>query len=171
MKQRDTLIKEIIDCFKRGNKLILCGNGGSAAEADHMAAELVGKFQHDYRPALPALALASSGAIITSLGNDRGYKQIFARQIEAYGKKGDMLLIFTTSDADEGHSENLFHALLTARQKGIYTAGLISKRRTKRLSMLIDYPVECVGKTTREIQENQIKVVHDVCEKVEEAFC
>lgn len=163
-------MKEIIDVFKSGGKLLLAGNGGSAAEADHMAAELVGQFSNPNRPALPALALSCSGAILTSLGNDRGYDQVFARQVEAYGKIEDMLFIFTTSDATDKHSTNLLEALKTAKKIGMWTAGLVSKERTKKLLKYLDFPILAEGHTTAEIQENQIKMMHNICRDVEKAY-
>ena len=163
-------MQEIIDTFKSGNKILICGNGGSAAEADHMAGELVGTFENPNRRALPAIALSSNGAILTSLGNDRGFDQVFARQVEAYGKKGDMLFIFTTSDADKEHSTNLLEALKMARKIGLQTSGLVSKERTHELLKYLDYPLLVDGKHTAEIQENQIKILHSICRDVERAF-
>ena len=164
-------MKEIIEIFKNGGKLLLCGNGGSAAEADHMAAELVGQFENPNRRALPAIALASSGAILTSLANDRGYDQVFARQVEAYGNIGDMLFIFTTSDADKNHTTNILEALKIAkRMNGITTAGLVSEHRTKKLLKYLDYPISVPGHDTAEIQENQIRIMHNICRDVEKEF-
>lgn len=165
-----TFMKEIIDTFKRGNKLLICGNGGSAAEADHMAAELVGQFNNPNRRALPALALSCSGAILTSLGNDRGYSQVFARQVEAFGVEGDMLFIFTTSDINKSHTANIFQALKTAKKLGLKTSGLVSKLRTKKLLKYLDYPILVDGRTIPRIQEKQIKVMHNICDKIERAF-
>ena len=164
------LPKIIIEAFKKQHFLFLCGNGGSAAEADHMAAELVGQFSSYKRQALPAIALSCSGAILTSLGNDRGYNQVFSRQIEAYGREGDILLVFTTSDAKEGHTQNLMEALITARRLGIKTAGLVSKKKTKLLLKFIDYPILVEGEETSQIQEKQIKVLHRICDKIDKAF-
>lgn len=160
----------IAEAFKRGNKLLICGNGGSAAEADHFAAELVGAFNNPNRRALPALALSSNGAIITSLGNDRGYRQVFARQVEAFGKRGDLLMVITTSDATNGHTSNLLEALKTARMICLDTVGLVSKTRTKRLLKYLDYPIIVSGKDTPTIQERQIKVIHKLCDIIEKEF-
>ena len=169
-EQTGRLARAIIHTFENEGKLLICGNGGSAAEADHMAAELVGKFIKDESPALPALALSCSGAILTSLGNDRGYEDVFSRQVEAFGKRGDILMVITTSDAFEGHSVNLQRALEQAREQEMLTAGLISRERTRNILELIDLPVMCEGKNTPTIQERQIEVVHNICAMVEEAL-
>ena len=164
-------MKEIIDIFKNNGLLMICGNGGSAAEADHMAAELVGMFVNPNRKALPALALSCSGATLTSLANDRGYDQVFSRQVEAFGTPlKDMLFIFTTSDADKKHSTNLLEALKTARKIGLKTAGLVSKERTHKLLEYLDYPILAEGHNTADIQENQIRLMHNICRDVEKVF-
>lgn len=142
------IAKIIIDAFKRGNKLMICGNGGSAAQAQHMAAELVGKYKHDRR-ALPAIALTTDTSVITAIGNDIGFEEIFARQIEALGRTGDVVLTLSTS----GTSQNIIYALGCAQEKGL---------------TMIDLPRK--GKDTPIIQENQLKDIHKICEIVEEAF-
>lgn len=142
------IAKVIIDAFRRGNKLMICGNGGSAAQAQHMAAELVGKYKHERR-ALPAIALTTDTSILTAVGNDIGFEEVFSRQIEAYGKPGDIVLTLSTS----GASENLVFAIGSAHEMGL---------------RIIDLPRK--GKDTPAIQENQLSAIHRICELVEEAF-
>jgi len=142
------IAKIIIDAFKRGNKLLACGNGGSAAQASHLVAELVGKYKH-HREALPAIALTTDTSIITATGNDYGFEWIFQRQVEALGKPNDVLLTISTS----GKSQNIVEA-----------TGLAKATQMK----VIDLPRK--GKDTPEIQENHLKQIHKICELVEEAF-
>jgi D-sedoheptulose 7-phosphate isomerase len=140
--------KIIIRAFRRGNKLLICGNGGSAAEAQHMAGELVGKFLH-VRKALPAIALTTDTSIITSIGNDATFDTIFSRQVEALGVPGDVLFCLSTS----GKSSNVLLAKKTAEEIGLEVIDLERK-----------------GKDTPNIQENQLKAIHKICKIVEEAF-
>ena len=152
--------KLIIECFKRGNKLLIIGNGGSAAMAQHMAAEFICKFKKDRDP-LPAISLTTDTSNLTSIANDYGYKYIFSRQIEALGKSGDILLIFTTSKhlfvaknpAIYEHSENIAYAIETAKKLDIIP--IFAGR---------------LGESTSEIQEYQLHWLHEVCREVENAF-
>ena len=138
----------IIKCFDYGNKLLICGNGGSAGEAQHMAGELISKL-YVWRKALPAIALTTDTSIITAIGNDLGFDNVFARQVEALGKKGDVLLVLSTS----GKSVNCLNAMDIAFEKGLE---------------VIDFPRE--GKDTPEIQENQLKLIHKVCNFIEQHY-
>lgn len=140
----------LIDAFKKGNKVLVCGNGGSAAESQHLAAELMCKFEHDRKP-LPAIALTTDTSFLTAYPNDYkdGFENLFARQIEALGKPGDVLIALSTS----GKSKNCINAL--------------SKARELRM-IAIDFPR--MGQTTAEIQEYQLYLIHDVCRVVEKAF-
>lgn len=108
--------------LRAGGKILLCGNGGSGCEAQHLAAELVGHYKTD-RAALPAIALSADGALLTCLGNDFAFEDIFARQVEAFGQSGDVLLVFTTS----GNSRNVLRALETARRRGVKTIALLGR--------------------------------------------
>lgn len=162
--------KAIVHCFNNGGKLLICGNGGSAAEADHMAAELVGTFELKNRKALPAYPLSTNGAIISSLANDQGFKYVFSRQVEAYGNVDDLLMIITTSDARGSHSDNLLQAAKSAKKAGMKVIGLVSSKKTKRLLKHIDYPVLAEGESTAEIQENQIAIVHRISCIIESYF-
>src|SRR3990167_7729384 len=105
----DRFSKDIIDCFERGNKILICGNGGSAAEAQHFSSELVGHFEIK-RKALPAIALTTDSSTLTAIGNDDGYENVFSRQVEALGNKGDILFILSTS----GKSQNCLKAEVIA---------------------------------------------------------
>ena len=139
---------QIIEAFKQGNKLMICGNGGSAAMAQHMAAEFICKFEHVRAP-LPAMALSVDTSCLTAVANDFSYEDVFARQVEALGKPGDVLLVFSTS----GKSKNALKAADTAKSKGI---------------SVIDFPRK--GPSTAKIQEYQFVLMHDVCREVEKAF-
>ena len=138
----------IVETIKNGNKIMVCGNGGSAAETQHFVAEMVGKFKH-YRRALPFISLTTDTSILTSIGNDFGFKYVFSRQIEALGNEGDILLVLSTS----GTSQNCMEAIQVAHKMGIH---VIELKRT--------------GTTTSEIQENQLQMIHQICEEVEKAF-
>lgn len=112
----------LMDCLQQGGKVLTCGNGGSAADALHLAEELVGRFERDRRP-WPALSLAADPTALTCIGNDFGFEFLFSRQIEAHGKPGDILVVFSTS----GNSPNLVRALETARQSGLGSIALLGK--------------------------------------------
>ena len=112
----------LLDCLRQGNKILTCGNGGSAADALHLAEELVGRFERDRR-AWPAISLAADPTALTCIGNDFGFEFVFSRQIEALGKPGDLLVVFSTS----GNSLNLVRALEAARQSGLRSIALLGK--------------------------------------------
>lgn len=160
----DTLIalaETISRAFLNGRKLMLCGNGGSAADAQHIAAEFVNRFQRQRAP-LPALALTTDTSIITSVANDEGYAHVFSKQITALGKKGDILIAISTS----GKSENILSAIHTAREAGIYTVGLTGGDGGKMLP-LVDLALIVESLSTPRIQEVHILAGHLVCELVE----
>lgn len=139
---------KIIKCFKSGHKLLIIGNGGSAAEAQHMAGELVGKFRYT-RKALPAIALTTDTSILTSILNDLGADMVFSRQVEALGQPGDILLTLSTS----GRSFNVLEAARTAEEMGLQVINLSME-----------------GKDTPDIQERQLKLIHKISGLVEKAF-
>ena len=143
----DRLSRDIIDCFQRGNKILICGNGGSATMSSHFAGELVSKFEKGGK-ALPALSLTDSTAVITAIGNDCGFENIFSRQIEAFGKKGDILFILSTS----GQSENCLRAELEAYGRGI---------------IVRQFPIKDKNQTTAYVQEKHLKIIHQICRIVE----
>ena len=151
----------ISKAFTNERKLLLCGNGGSAADAQHLAAEFVNRFLSERHP-LPALALTTDTSIITSIANDYSYEEIFSKQIQALGVEGDILLAISTS----GKSKNILSALRTAKEKGLYTIGLIGRDGGKMLQ-LVDLPILVESNETPRIQEVHILAGHLICELVE----
>lgn len=155
------LAEHISEAFKNGRKLMICGNGGSAADAQHLAAEFVNRFQLE-RPPLPALALTTDTSIITSIANDYRYEEVFSKQIEALGVKGDILLGLSTS----GKSENILSAIRTARERGLYTVGFTGGDGGGLLK-LVDLALVVENNQTPRIQEAHIMAGHLLCELVE----
>jgi D-sedoheptulose 7-phosphate isomerase len=151
----------VSDAFRNSKKLMLCGNGGSAADAQHIAAEFVNRFQIERSP-LPALALTTDTSIITSVANDNSFDDVFSRQIEALGAEGDVLLAISTS----GSSRNILSALDIAKDRGIYTIGLMGAGGGEMLS-LVDLALVVESNQTPRIQEAHILAGHIICELVE----
>ncbi len=151
------------DCFLQGGKLLICGNGGSAADAQHFASELVGRFKQEERPALPAIALCADGSVLTAWSNDMGFDRSFARQVEALGRPGDVLVGISTS----GRSRNLVEAFETARRSGLKCIGLLG-RDGGDLRPLSDICAIVPSSDTQHIQEVHIALVHMICELVEQ---
>lgn len=154
----------LIDCYEAGNKLLVAGNGGSAADAQHIAAEFVSRFNFD-RPGLPALALTTDTSILTAVGNDYGYEQLFRRQVEANGLGGDVFLGISTS----GNSPNILEALEAARLKGITTFGFTGQSGG-RMRELCDHCLCVPSDDTPRIQEVHILIGHTLCAMVELAL-
>jgi D-sedoheptulose 7-phosphate isomerase len=150
--------------LRAGGKLLLCGNGGSAADAQHWAAELVSRFNHD-RPGLAAIALTTDGAILTGIGNDYGNARIFARQVEALGTAGDMLLALSTS----GRSPNVLEALRAARARGMGTIGFTGQAG-EAMAGLCDICIRVPSASTPRIQEGHAVLGHALCAAVEAAL-
>ncbi len=152
---------EIIGALRAGNKILLCGNGGSASDAQHIAAEFVGRFVME-RISLPAIALTADTASLTAIGNDFGFDRIFSRQVEGLGKRGDILIVLSTS----GRSPNILEAISQAKQQGIRVIGFTGKDG----GIMKDAADICFiaksNKTTH-IQEMHITALHAVCEVVE----
>lgn len=154
--------KLIAECFRRGNKLLLCGNGGSAADAQHVAAEFVNRLSKDFeRPGLPAIALTTDTSFITSYANDFGYEGVFERQVEALGRPNDVLIGISTS----GNSVNIIRAVAAARNGGILTVGLLGEGG--EMSSLVDHPVVIPSRDTQFIQEALLTIEHVICVLVE----
>jgi D-sedoheptulose 7-phosphate isomerase len=151
----------LVDAFKQGKKVLLFGNGGSAADAQHLAAELVGRFRFD-RPALAALALSVNSSCVTAIGNDHGFDQIFSRQLEALGRPGDVAIGISTS----GNSLNVQNALSTAKKLGLLTIALTG-RRGGNLKDLADHCICVPSNETARIQECHILIGHIISELVE----
>ena len=154
----------LIDRYEAGHKLLIAGNGGSAADAQHIAAEFVSRFNFD-RPGLPALALTTNTSILTAVGNDYGYDQLFRRQIEANGVAGDVFLGISTS----GNSPNILQALEGARLKGITTIGLTGQHGGS-MRELCDHCLCVPSGDTPRIQEAHILIGHTICGMVELAL-
>ena len=153
----------IIESFKNNNKLLICGNGGSAADAQHICAEFVSKFLKVRKP-LPAISLTTNTSNLTSIGNDFSYELIFSKQIEAIGNRGDVLLAITTS----GNSRNILNAIRSADKKKMRVIILTSKKARKfnKKYLAIRSPAKRVDR----IQEHHIFISHNICEIVEQSF-
>lgn len=152
----------IARCFQQGHKLLLCGNGGSAADAQHVAGEFVNRFRYDHA-ALPAIALTTDTSILTSIGNDSNFESVFSRQVEALGKPGDVLVGISTS----GGSPNVLRALEAARRGGLLTVGFTGEKGRETLGALCDLCLVVPSADTPRIQESQIFVWHVICGAVE----
>jgi len=155
------LAEHISKAFKNDRKLLICGNGGSAADAQHLSAEFVNRFQLE-RPPLPALALTTDTSIITSVANDYSYDEVFSKQIKALGVEGDILLAISTS----GRSENVLSAIRTAKKKGLYTVGFIGGDGGE-MRKLVDLALVVESDRTPRVQETHILAGHIICELVE----
>ena len=153
-----------IQSLRNDGKILLCGNGGSAADAQHLAAELSGRFQLD-RPALFAEALNVNSSSLTAISNDYGFDQVFSRQVEAMGKKGDTLIAISTS----GESENILRAVTSAKTIGMVTVCLTG-RVTNTLAELCDIRLNVPADSTARIQEVHIMLGHLICEQVEQTL-
>ncbi len=156
--------QECIEALRRGNRILFAGNGGSAADAQHLAAELVSRFAFD-RPGLAGIALTTDTSILTAVGNDYGYEKVFARQVEAHGRPGDVLLSLSTS----GNSPNILEALEAARFRDIRTVGLTGADGG-RMRALCDFCVRVPAQETARIQECHIVLGHVLCGLMEEAM-
>jgi len=156
----------IIKTFTSGNKLLIAGNGGSAADAQHIAAEFVVRLSKELeRPALPAIALATDPSILTASSNDNGFETVFKRQLEALAKKDDCFLVISTS----GNSDNLISAANYARQENIKTIGLLG-RDGGNLKDLVDIPIIVNQNSTQHVQETHICIYHIICDLVERSM-
>ena len=158
------IVQLIIQCLKDGGKVILCGNGGSAADSQHIAAEFVGRFKIDRNP-LPAIALSTNTSILTCLGNDYSYQAIFSRQVQALAKKEDVLIAISTS----GRSINVIEAVKVAKNIGLKSIALTGKGGGE-LAKIADVSFIVPSDETPRIQESHITVAHIICELVEEQF-
>lgn len=158
----DLVIEKITQAFQSGHKLLICGNGGSAADAQHIAGELVGRFLQ-VRKGLPAIAIVSDSATMTAIANDLGSEYIFARQVEALGNSGDILWAISTS----GKSKNILLAMETAQKIGMSTIGLAGNFGSL-MKNLTDYPLFVETQETPRIQEVHLLTYHYICEKVED---
>lgn len=157
-------VDEIVAAFRRGNKLLLIGNGGSAADCQHIATEFMIRLSHHIqRPALPAIALTTDSSNLTAGGNDIGYENVFARNVEGLGNTGDVLLAISTS----GNSPNVLKAIEVAKAKGITVLAFLGGTGGK-IKAAADIPVIIPSANTQRIQEGHITAAHIICELVEE---
>ncbi|NQX61401.1 D-sedoheptulose 7-phosphate isomerase [Paenibacillus qinlingensis] len=169
-KDRDLLrfieqaARKMIEVYRNGNKIMLGGNGGSAADAQHIAGEFVSRFYFD-RPGLPCIALTTDTSILTAIGNDYGYEQLFARQIQANGQSGDLFIGISTS----GNSPNVIRGLEMCRAMGITTIGLTGELGG-RMAALCDICIRIPSQETPRIQEAHILIGHILCAIVEESI-
>ena len=155
------VVNIITNCMKNGGKVLICGNGGSAADSQHFAAELVGRFKLE-RKGLPAIALSTDTSVLTCMGNDYGYDSIFSRQVEALGNKGDVLIGFSTS----GNSNNVITAIEGGKKKGLTTIGFLGKDGGK-LKDMVDVDLTFNYSETARTQEHHLMTYHLICEFVE----
>ena len=160
----DRAFEILRDCFRSGGKLLLCGNGGSAADCDHIVAELV-KGMTKQTAGLPAISLCAHTGLITAIANDIGADSIFSQQVLGYGQEGDTLLAISTS----GKSSNVLNALKTAMHNGLRTIGLTGTNPGE-FRKYCNVIIACPGSNTAEIQEQHIKVYHELCRRLEEEF-
>ena len=151
----------IADCLTKGNKLLICGNGGSASDAAHFATELVVRFAKD-RPAYPAICLTGDGGLLTAAGNDYGFDEIFARQVAAFGVPGDLLICLTTS----GKSKNVLRALEEARSRKLKTIAFLGRDGGSTIG-IADVDLLVASDSTARIQEAHQLLLHVICEAME----
>jgi D-sedoheptulose 7-phosphate isomerase len=153
-----------INCIQHGGKILLAGNGGSAADAQHIAGELVSRFAFD-RPGLPAIALTTDSSILTAIGNDYGYERLFSRQVQAHGNKGDVFIGYSTS----GKSQNVLSAFEEAQKRGLVCIGLTGNRGGP-MRDLCNYLLEVPSSDTPKIQEGHLVLGHILCGLIENAM-
>jgi D-sedoheptulose 7-phosphate isomerase len=160
----EKVANECVEAYSRGNRVLLAGNGGSAADAQHIAAEFVSRYAFD-RPGLAAIAFTTDTSILTAIGNDYGYEQIFRRQLQANGRQGDIFIGISTS----GNSPNVLAALQCAKELGITAVGLTGQGETK-MHEHCDYCIRVPSESTPRIQESHIMLGHIICGIVEDAL-
>ncbi len=160
----EKVAEQLTASVRQGRKILICGNGGSAADSQHFATELVGRFLRERQP-IPAIALTTDTSMLTAVGNDYGFQTIFSRQIEALGQKGDCLIALSTS----GASENILHAVDTARNQHMATIGLTGAHGGN-LAPMVDIAIKAPASTSPRIQEIHIFILHYWAQCVEAAL-
>ena len=160
----EAVSKACIKCFESGGKILLAGNGGSAADSQHIAGEFVSRFAFD-RPGLPAMALTTDSSILTSIGNDFGFERLFSRQVQALGNKGDVFIGYSTS----GKSVNILSAFKEAKAQGLICIGLTGNQDGP-MAELCDYLLAIPSSDTPKIQEGHLVLGHILCGLVEDAL-
>ncbi|TQP52311.1 D-sedoheptulose 7-phosphate isomerase [Vibrio cholerae] len=163
LQQISKVAELIIEAYRNGNKVIIAGNGGSAADAQHIAAEFVSRFFFD-RPGLPALALTTDTSMMTAIGNDYGFDKLFARQLQAQSRGGDVFIGISTS----GNSENIIKAMSLTKELGVTSVALCGE--SGRLKDMVDYSINVPCTITPYIQECHICIGHMICAIVEEVI-
>ena len=148
--------------IKANKKIMLCGNGGSAADSQHIAAEFIGRFEKE-RKSMAAIALTTDTSALTAIGNDYGYEEVFSRQVEGLGQTGDLLIGISTS----GNSKNVVKALKVAKKKGIRTVALVGDKPNGVIQTIADYVLIAPSANTARIQECHILMMHTICQLVE----
>ncbi|HVU73993.1 MAG TPA: SIS domain-containing protein [Mycobacteriales bacterium] len=159
------VVEAVVTCLRGGGTVFFCGNGGSSTDAEHLSAELLGRFYYD-RTALPSVNLSSNVAAVTAIGNDYGYDLIFARPLRGLGKKGDVLIGLSTS----GNSANVIRAVEVAQELGMTAVGMTGSRGGK-LAEIADHALKMPSDDTPRIQECHMLLGHTLCELVEEELC
>lgn len=156
--------KLLVNCFMDGHKVLVCGNGGSSADSQHFASEMINRFEIE-RPSLPAIALTTDTSTITSIANDYSYSEIFAKQIKALGQAGDILLIISTS----GNSENILKACEAAQSRDLKIIALTGKEGGALASMLssTDIEIRVQSSSTARIQETHLLIIHCLCDLID----
>jgi D-sedoheptulose 7-phosphate isomerase len=154
----------IINALGSGNKILLIGNGGSAADAQHIAAEIVGRYKQD-RPAWAAIALTTDTSALTAIANDYGFEAVFSRQVEGLGQRGDVLLALSTS----GRSPNILAALRSARERGLVTIGFTGSKG-EALGALCDHLLVSPSDDTPVVQEIHLTFAHGICDEIEQTL-
>ncbi|MBN2869426.1 MAG: D-sedoheptulose 7-phosphate isomerase [Campylobacterales bacterium] len=150
-----------VDVYKNGKKILIAGNGGSAADAQHFAAELVGRYGFD-RPSLPSIALTTDSSNLTAIGNDYGYEYVFSRQLEGLSQEGDLFIGISTS----GNSQNVINAFTAAKERGVVTVALVGRDGGKMAAMA-DYAIIVPSNATPRIQESHLLIEHMICDIIE----
>jgi D-sedoheptulose 7-phosphate isomerase len=154
----------ILTALRSGNKILLIGNGGSAADAQHIAAEIIGRYKQD-RPGYAAIALTTDTSALTAISNDYGFEQVFARQVEGLGQRGDVLLALSTS----GRSPNILAALRTAKDRGLVTIGFTGSKG-EALGALCDHLLVAPSDDTPVVQQIHLAIAHGICDEVEQTM-
>lgn len=153
--------KACVEVYRHNKKILIAGNGGSAADAQHFAAELVGRYGFD-RPSLPSLALTTDSSNLTAIGNDYGYEYVFSRQLEGLAQEGDLFIGISTS----GNSQNVINAFIAAKERGVTTVALVGRDGGKMAAMA-DYAIIVPSNATPRIQESHLLIEHMICDIIE----
>lgn len=153
--------KACVDVYRNKKKILIAGNGGSAADAQHFAAELVGRYGFD-RPSLPSIALTTDSSNLTAIGNDYGYEYVFSRQLEGLAHEGDLFIGISTS----GNSQNVINAFTAAKERGVTTVALVGRDGGK-MAIMADYAVVIPSNATPRIQESHLLIEHIICDIIE----